>query len=151
MSQQGVGGLRGSVDVGGGAWRACSLPLPSLNVKCLTGRLSEEGLQRTEAPLEPGGGAGGALAAASHCHSAKTGHISTHWLQFKLPTSTTNVVGAVVIYRRRIRRDSAAIPHGPARRFSTRSAAFASSEEKPGKKGEINSHLMGVQLITLYS
>lgn len=32
---------------------------PSLNVKCLTGRLSEEGLQRMEAPLEPGGRVGG--------------------------------------------------------------------------------------------
>lgn len=49
---------------------------PSLNVKCLTGRLLEEGLQRTEAPLEPGGGGGLWLPAwvlVSHCHSAKTG------------------------------------------------------------------------------
>lgn len=90
---------------------------PSLNVKCLTGRLSEEGLQRTEAPLEPGGGVGGWRAGGGLvegggveggglwlCHSAKTGaaadsNASTDWLQFKLPTSTTNV-GAAFIYRR---------------------------------------------------
>lgn len=57
-------------------------PPKVLNVKCLTGRLSEEELQRTMAPLEPGGGMCrvqrlllpgrvfvSCLMPGSHCHS----------------------------------------------------------------------------------
>lgn len=52
----------GSVDVRDLGMNAClsssrSLqPSPALNVKCLTGRLSEEELQRGVAALQPGGG-----------------------------------------------------------------------------------------------
>lgn len=51
MNQQGVGRIM---------WGCGTMhhPLPSINVKCLTGRLSEEELQRAVAPLELGRGGG---------------------------------------------------------------------------------------------
>lgn len=53
-----------------------SPPLPSLNVKCLTGRLSEEELQRAVAPLEPGGGRRGAEALAPRLSFCQCPHAS---------------------------------------------------------------------------
>lgn len=53
MSQQGVGGLRGAAGCGE---RVPGAQPPPPELKCLTGKLSEEGLQRMVAPLELGGG-----------------------------------------------------------------------------------------------
>lgn len=64
----------------GSMWRPClpppNSPLTSLNVKCLTGRLSEEELQRAVAPLEPGGGRRGAEALAPRLSFCQCPHAS---------------------------------------------------------------------------